>query len=82
MRHILHCARSVMWNIISWPFIFIGALVYVFAYFLVTSKEDRLFERRMEDIMIAGHGNPGAGAWLAEVYTNRMREEISKNSNS
>jgi len=49
MRDILRRATSIIRSLVSWPFIFIWALLYVLLYFLVTSSEDRRFERRGHD---------------------------------
>ena len=75
MRHVFWHAISATYSIISFPFRLIGALLYVLLHFVLTNKEDRIFAERMEDIMIAGHGNPAAGSWLARQYINQMREE-------
>lgn len=62
-------------TIVSLPIIVILVLMTEILYVLSTTKRERRIDRMIEDVIIAGHGNPSAGAWLAEQYLGKLKKQ-------
>ena len=66
---------SGMRNAVSWSLIVMGVLASEMLYTLLSTKRERRIDRMLEDVRIAGHGNPAAGAQLGRVYLDRLKNE-------